>query len=121
MFWRSKRALARLLLASTKTNVMSYYFVIVGTRDNPLYEVQLTSSKTAAPAPLPPNVVSAASLFATGGAPGYGNKNSRHVMQMVAHASLDVLEEVQWTTGTMLVVVLPSYSGRGAETGNTGI
>lgn len=82
---------------------MSYYFVVVGTRDNPLYEIQLSSSKGPSPAPLPPNVASAASLFATagGGAPGYGNKNSRHVMQMVAHSSLDLIEEVQWTTATM--------------------
>jgi hypothetical protein len=82
---------------------MSYYFVIVGTRDNPLYEATLTSSKFPAPAPLPPNVQSAASLFASGGAPGYASKNSRHVMQMVAHASLDIIEEVQWTTATMCV------------------
>lgn len=80
---------------------MAYYFVIVGTRDNPLYEAQLTSSKFPAPAPLPPNVASAVSLFATGGVPGYGHKNSRHVMQMVAHASLDAIEDVQWTVPTM--------------------
>lgn len=81
---------------------MSYYFVIIGTLDNPIYEAYLTSSRFPAPAPLPPNVVSAASLFASGGAtPGYGHKNSKHVMQMVAHASLDVIEEVQWTTTTM--------------------
>ena len=88
---------------------MSYYFVIVGTRDNPLYEASLSSSKFPVPAPLPPNVSSAASLFASGGVPGYGNKNSRHVMQMVAHASLDVIEEAQWTTATMYGMEDPLY------------
>lgn len=88
---------------------MSYYFVIIGSRDNPLYEVQLNSSKFPVPAPLPPNVASATSLFDTGGtAPGYGHKNSKHVMQIVAHASLDVIEDAQWTSTSMLVPQHPS-------------
>jgi hypothetical protein len=81
---------------------MSYYFVIIGTRDNPLYEAQLNSSKFPVPAPLPPNIASATSLFDTGGAsPGYGHKNSKHVMQIVAHASLDVIEDAQWLSSSM--------------------
>ena len=94
---------------------MSYYFAIVGTRDNPLYESNFSSSKFPSPAPLPPNVVAATSLFANGltapaptvpgtgsaGLPGYGHKNSRHVMQMVAHASLDAIEDIQWSVPTM--------------------
>ena len=38
---------------------------------------------------------------------GYGQKtgpDGRHVMQLVAHASLDVVEDVQWTNGAMRVL-----------------
>lgn len=40
----------------------------------------------------------------SGGPIGYGQKagpDGRHVMQLVAHASLDVVEDIQWTNGAM--------------------
>ncbi|GAA5893436.1 hypothetical protein JCM8208_000797 [Rhodotorula glutinis] len=118
---------------------MSYYCVLVGTRDCPLYEAFLTSSKAAAsttisvtnPSPAAP---SAFSIFgatlpaaatpstaqlgapATGHTPqstvGYGTKtgpNGRHVMQLVAHASLDVVEDVQWTNGGMYLKSIDKF------------
>lgn len=44
---------------------------------------------------------------------GYGHKtgpNGKHVMQLVAHASLDVVEDVQWTNGAMFVPLSLSLS-----------
>ncbi|KAI5479893.1 hypothetical protein MNV49_002451 [Pseudohyphozyma bogoriensis] len=96
---------------------MSYYLVLVGTLDNPLYEAHLTSTKSA-PAPANPASTSPTTSFSIFGSPapggaagaagkstvGYGSKNGpngRHVMQLVAHASLDVVEDVMWSNGGM--------------------
>ncbi|KAG0661422.1 hypothetical protein C6P46_004019 [Rhodotorula mucilaginosa] len=111
---------------------MSYYLVLVGTLDNPLYEATLASSKATSSTPAAsastaspnlgvhsPAVPTSFSIFgapqsgstpnaaavARGGAGGsgatigYGQKtgpDGRHVMQLVAHASLDVVEDVQY-------------------------
>ncbi|BGP16496.1 hypothetical protein JCM10213_001167 [Rhodosporidiobolus nylandii] len=111
---------------------MSYYCVLVGTLDNPLYEAFLTSSKTSTAASAPPPGASPAapssfSIFGAlpatgtpqpGGTPGslagvgYGAKggpNGRHVMQLVAHASLDVIEDVQWTNGGMYLKSIDKF------------
>lgn len=99
--------------------------MLVGTLDNPLYETYLTSTKSAPSTVMsvPPSssAASPATSFSIFGVPGaspnpaaaaegsnvgYGHKNSvsgRHVMQLVAHASLDVVEDVQWTNGGMSV------------------
>ncbi|GAA6062725.1 hypothetical protein JCM10212_005928 [Sporobolomyces blumeae] len=133
---------------------MSYYLVLVGTLDNPLYESYLSSSKTsstsafasvgaassaspastsspqiptsfsifgaARPAPSPnPNATPSASGAATTtqaqlgqSQVGYGAKagpNGKHVMQLVAHASLDVVEDVQWTNGAMYLKSIDKF------------
>jgi len=101
---------------------MTYYLVLVGTLDNPLYEAVLTSAKSSSSAsPIPASLSSSFSIFgaippsspsaahvAPGAGPkgniGYGNKygpGGKHVMQLVAHSSLDVVEDVQWTNGGM--------------------
>ena len=100
--------------------------MLVGTTDTPLYESFLTStgsylassSTTARPSasgstimsvPLP-TTSNSFSIF--GNVPsstaastvGYGHKNGqqgRHVMQLVAHAALDVVEDVQWSNQGM--------------------
>ncbi|GAA97058.1 hypothetical protein E5Q_03734 [Mixia osmundae IAM 14324] len=104
---------------------MSYYLALVGTRDNPLYEITLQSSK-APPATVPPPSQSAASLFAAfeqdtrrstsidtddktstyqlgpqPNAVGFGNRMARHVMQITAYSALDALEDVQMSNGNM--------------------
>jgi hypothetical protein len=57
----------------------TYYFAIVGTKDSPLYETELTSSsKTAS------NFDSTA------------KDDHRHLNQFIVHSALDVVEEVQW-------------------------
>ncbi|KDE09223.1 hypothetical protein MVLG_00544 [Microbotryum lychnidis-dioicae p1A1 Lamole] len=134
---------------------MSYYLVLVGTLDNPLYETYLTSTKSASSTILSVPVVSSGapatsfSIFGslppnpnanststsnpnkppppppslpTGTQPtpsqnnntfvGYGHKSGpqgRHVMQLVAHASLDVVEDVQWTNGAMYLKSIDKF------------
>ncbi|GAA5917060.1 hypothetical protein JCM6882_001917 [Rhodosporidiobolus microsporus] len=112
---------------------MSYYLVLVGTLDNPLYESFLTSSKSApsaTAAAASPSIPTSFSIFgalpasstpqpgsaqlggAGAGGVGYGNKagpNGRHVMQLVAHASLDVVEDVQWTNGGMYLKSIDKF------------
>ncbi|KAK6429264.1 TRAPP subunit [Oleoguttula sp. CCFEE 5521] len=60
---------------------MSYYFTIIGTKDNPLFESTFGTSK-----------------------PGAGDGTARfreeavQMNQFIVHAALDLVEEVQWTT-----------------------
>jgi hypothetical protein len=60
---------------------MSYYFTIIGTRDNPLFEYEFGTSK-----------------------PGAGDGTARfraeaaHMNQFIVHAAIDMVEEAQWTT-----------------------
>ncbi|GAA6008996.1 hypothetical protein JCM11491_005706 [Sporobolomyces phaffii] len=114
---------------------MSYYLVLVGTVDNPLYETYLTSTKasssttlsiTSAPVDASPHLVDSPTSFSIFGATasprppaaaaastvGYGHKtgpNGKHVMQLVAHASLDVVEDVQWTNGAMYLKSIDKF------------
>ena len=71
---------------------MSYYFVIVGTQDNPLFEHEFGTSKQGG---------DGAAHFAD---------QARSMNQFIVHSSLDILEEVQWSSGQMYV--LPFYSSR---------
>lgn len=64
---------------------MSYYFAIIGTQDNPLFEYEFGTSKQGGD-----------------GQPRF-NEQARHMNQFVVHSSLDIVEEVQWTKGDMLV------------------
>ena len=63
--------------ASTVLN-MSYYFSIVGTRDNPLFEIEFGTSK------------------AGGDGIARFREEARHMNQFIVHSSLDIVEEVQW-------------------------
>lgn len=64
---------------------MSYYFVIVGTQDNPLFEHEFGTSK------------------AGGDGQSRFNDQVRHLNQFILHSSLDIVEEVQWGQGQMYV------------------
>ena len=57
---------------------MSYYFTIIGTRDNPLFEIEFGTSK--------------------GGSDGSARfkEEARHMNQFIVHAALDMVEEIQW-------------------------
>ncbi len=62
---------------------MSYYFAIIGTQDNPLFEYEFGTSKQGG---------DGAARFA---------EQARHVNQFIVHSSLDIVEEVQWASGQM--------------------
>jgi len=69
---------------------MSYYFCIVGTKDNPLFEHEFGTSKQ--------------------GGDGIARfrEEARHMNQFIVHSSLDIVEEVQWVNGQMYEYLLPS-------------
>jgi len=82
---------------------MSYYFCIVGTKDNPLFEHEFGTSKQ--------------------GGDGIARfrEEARHMNQFIVHSSLDIVEEVQWVNGQMyeyLPLPSPPLPFRN-QTGNT--
>lgn len=64
---------------------MSYYFAIIGTQDNPLFEYEFGTAKQ--------------------GGDGVARfpEQARHMNQFIVHSSLDIVEEVQWAQGQMYV------------------
>lgn len=64
---------------------MSYYFAIVGTQDNPLFEYEFGTSKQG------------------GDGQSRFTDQVKHLNQFVVHSSLDIAEEVQWSHGQMYV------------------
>ena len=62
---------------------MSYYFCIIGTKDNPLFEHEFGTSKQ--------------------GGDGIARfpAEARHINQFIVHSSLDIVEEVQWLNNQM--------------------
>ena len=112
---------------------MSYYFCIVGTRDNLLYEADLSSPSTTSASSAPQaESQRTSSVFGftsalgqwTGGFPllptadptdGVKREeskftptstatNERHLLQMIAHGSLDSLEDRQFLESNMYVL-----------------
>ncbi|KAF2758831.1 trafficking protein particle complex subunit 2 [Pseudovirgaria hyperparasitica] len=75
---------------------MSYYFVIIGTKDNPLFEHEFGTYRQ--------------------GGDGISRfrEDTRHMNQFVAHASLDILEEVQWAGGQMYLKTIDRYPPTGS-------
>ncbi|CUS12010.1 unnamed protein product, partial [Tuber aestivum] len=63
---------------------MSFYFAIVGTKDNPIYEAEFGTSKQG------------------GDGVARFREEQRSMNQFIVHSSLDIVEEVQWATPTML-------------------
>ncbi|KAI0453279.1 Sedlin [Xylaria acuta] len=70
---------------------MSYYFVIVGTQDNPLFEHEFGTSK------------------AGGDGQARFPEQARHMNQFIVHSSLDIVEEVQWGTGQMYLKCIDRF------------
>ena len=64
---------------------MSYYFCIIGTKDNPLFELEFGTSKQ--------------------GGDGVARfpAEARRLNPFIVHASLDIVEEVQWLNNQMSV------------------
>jgi trafficking protein particle complex subunit 2 len=64
---------------------MSYYFVIVSPTDKPLFDLTFGTSKAGG---------DGVARFRNG-------ETSRYMNQFIAHASLDIVEEVQWLNSNM--------------------
>ena len=64
---------------------MSYYFVIVSPTDKPLFDMTFGTSKAGG---------DGVARFRNG-------ETSRYMNQFIAHASLDIVEEVQWLNSNM--------------------
>jgi trafficking protein particle complex subunit 2 len=73
---------------------MSYYFVIISPTDSPLFELTFGTSKAGG---------DGAARFRSG-------ETSRYMNQFIVHASLDVVEEVQWLSSNMWLKVIDSYA-----------
>ncbi|KAF8448457.1 Sedlin [Terfezia claveryi] len=74
---------------------MSFYFVIIGTKDNPLYEAEFGTWKQG------------------GDGVARFRDEQRHLNQFIAHSSLDLLEELQWagTGGSMYLKCIERFAG----------
>ncbi|KAJ4419335.1 TRAPP subunit [Gnomoniopsis sp. IMI 355080] len=70
---------------------MSYYFAIIGTQDNPLFEHEFGTSKQGG---------DGLSRF---------SDQARHLNQFILHSSLDVVEEVQWNNGQMYLKIIDKF------------
>lgn len=99
-----KKKKERVYDIGVKLTEMSYYFSIIGTQDNPLFEHEFGTFRHSG---------DGLARFPTGdGLPlsssTDGNNNvptptARQMNQLIVHASLDVLEEEQWKGGNMCV------------------
>jgi hypothetical protein len=67
---------------------MSFYFAIIGHKDNPLFEHEFGTSKS------------------SGDGISRFTQEQRRMNQFIVHASLDVAEEVQWGTQNMYACTL---------------
>ncbi|KAI5868080.1 Sedlin [Durotheca rogersii] len=70
---------------------MSYYFAIVGTQDNPLFEHEFGTSKQG------------------GDGQARFTDQARHMNQFIVHSSLDIVEEVQWGTSQMYLKCVDKF------------
>ncbi|CAL3970780.1 hypothetical protein PZA11_007211 [Diplocarpon coronariae] len=70
---------------------MSYYFAIIGTQDNPIFEYDFGTSKQGG---------DGVARFA---------EQARHVNQFIVHSSLDIVEEVQWSNGQMYLKCIDRF------------
>ncbi|KAF2207086.1 hypothetical protein CERZMDRAFT_51818 [Cercospora zeae-maydis SCOH1-5] len=70
---------------------MSYYFTIIGTRDNPLFELDFGTSKV--------------------GGDGIARfrEEAKHMNQFIVHAAIDMVEEAQWSTRDLYLKKIDSF------------
>ena len=71
---------------------MSYYFYIIGSKDNPLFEYEFGTSKQ--------------------GGDGVARfpAEARHMNPFIVHSSLDIVDEVQWLNNQMYTLSFRLFS-----------
>ncbi|KAH8926514.1 Sedlin [Atractiella rhizophila] len=103
----------------------SYHFFLIGTLDNPLYTLSFSSSRVSS---LPPSSnqgstsAAAFSIFGAVAVPahvpgtssvGYPSSKTApgasHVAELVAHASLDCIEDAMWTQNGMYLKAVDKF------------
>ncbi|KAG0230635.1 TRAPP subunit [Actinomortierella wolfii] len=83
---------------SLGNNVPTCYFVMIGTKDNPIYEAEFVSSNTAKSSSA---VVNDAK-----------REEWRHLNQFIAHAALDLVEDIQWGTTQMYLKSIDKFNDK---------
>ncbi|CAG8533795.1 10934_t:CDS:2 [Paraglomus occultum] len=71
---------------------MSYYFVIVGTKDNPIFEAEFTSTGRGS------------------GSEAIRRDEHKHLNQFIVHSALDVVEELQWKSNAMYLKSIDKFN-----------
>ncbi|KAF9124779.1 TRAPP subunit [Mortierella sp. 14UC] len=81
-------------------NTPTCYFVMIGTKDNPIYEAEFVSVNTA--------------RSSSGGAtiPEAKKEEFRHLNQFIAHSALDMVEDIQWSTNQMYLKSIDKFNER---------
>ncbi|KAF9360510.1 Trafficking protein particle complex subunit 2 [Mortierella sp. AD094] len=81
-------------------NTPTCYFVMIGTKDNPIYEAEFVSVNTA--------------RSSSGGAAVSEAKKEefRHLNQFIAHSALDMIEDIQWSTNQMYLKTIDKFNER---------
>ncbi|KAI6898743.1 trafficking protein-like protein particle complex subunit 2 [Hortaea werneckii] len=81
---------------------MSYYFTIVGTRDNPLFELEFGTSKLG------------------GDGTARFRDEAKYMNQFIIHAALDMVEEVQWANKDLYLKRVDTFQNNHIHTFLTG-
>ncbi|KAG0293320.1 TRAPP subunit [Dissophora globulifera] len=81
-------------------NTPTCYFVMIGTKDNPIYEAEFVS-------------VSTARSSSAGTAVSEAKREEfRHLNQFIAHSALDMIEDIQWGTNQMYLKSIDKFNER---------
>ncbi|CAK7895620.1 trafficking protein particle complex subunit 20 [[Candida] anglica] len=81
----------------------SYYFTIIGTRDNPLYELEFSSFKSN----------SLAAVYGNNVIPGQSqfSANVKEILPFISHSSLDIVEDATWSSNQFSLGRIDSFYG----------
>lgn len=71
---------------------MSFMLAIVGTKDNPLYQLEFGTSKSG------------------GDGRAAFREDQRPMNQFILHSSLDIVEEIQWSAGIMYMKSIDKFN-----------
>ncbi|KAF9577649.1 Trafficking protein particle complex subunit 2, partial [Lunasporangiospora selenospora] len=81
-------------------NMPTCYFVMIGTKDNPIYEAEFVSVNTARSSSVGTAVSDAK------------KEEFRHLNQFIAHSALDMVEDIQWSTNQMYLKSIDKFNER---------